>query len=61
VYVDDINIIGTLEELQKAINCLKKEFEMKDLEKTKLCLRLQIEHLDNDFFLCIKKHILQKC
>jgi hypothetical protein len=53
VYVDDINIIGTLEELPKAINCLKKEFEMKDLEKTKLCLRLQIEHLNNNFFFCV--------
>ena len=35
VYVDDINIIGTPEELPKAIDCLKKEFEMKDLGKTK--------------------------
>ena len=29
VYVDDINIIETPEELDKTINCLKKEFEMK--------------------------------
>jgi len=43
VYVDDINIIGTLEELQKAITFLKKEFEMKDLGKTKFCIGLQIE------------------
>ena len=50
VYVDDINIIGTLEELPKAISCLKKEFEMKDLGKTKLCLGLQIEHLDKGIF-----------
>jgi len=34
VYVDDINIVGTPNELAKAIYCLKKEFEMKDLEKT---------------------------
>ncbi|XP_049372066.1 F-box protein CPR1-like [Solanum verrucosum] len=33
VYVDDFNIIGTPEELSKAVNCLKKEFEMKDLGK----------------------------
>src|ERR1051325_10704076 len=51
VYVDDINIIGTPEELLKAMNCLKKEFEMKDLGKTKLCLGLQIEHLDKGIFL----------
>ena len=29
VYVNDINIIETPEELNKAINCLKKEFDMK--------------------------------
>jgi ribonuclease HI len=46
VYVDDINIIGTPEELPKAIDCLKKEFEMKDLGKTKFCLGLQIEYLN---------------
>ena len=45
VYVDDINIIGTPEELPKAIDCLKKEFEMKDLGKTKFCLGIQIKHL----------------
>ncbi|KAK2389045.1 putative mitochondrial protein [Trifolium repens] len=50
VYVDDINIIGIPEELPKAINCLKKEFEMKDLGKTKFCLGLQIEHVKNGIF-----------
>ncbi|KAI3821171.1 hypothetical protein L1987_08729 [Smallanthus sonchifolius] len=45
VYVDDLNIIGTPRELHKAIEYLKKEFEMKDLGKTKFCLGLQIEHL----------------
>ena len=40
VYVDDLNLIRTLEELIKTINYLKKEFEMKDLEKTKYCLGL---------------------
>nr|GEX74062.1 retrovirus-related Pol polyprotein from transposon TNT 1-94 [Tanacetum cinerariifolium] len=45
VYVDDLNIIGTPGELPKAIDCLKIEFEMKDLGKTKFCLGLQIEHL----------------
>lgn len=38
VYVDDINIIGTLDELMKTIHFLKKEFEMKDFERTKSCL-----------------------
>ena len=33
IYVDDLNLIGTLEELVKTTNYLKKEFEMKDLGK----------------------------
>jgi len=44
IYVDDINLFGTPEDLQNPIEYLKKEFEMKDLGKTKLCLGLQIEH-----------------
>ena len=48
--VDDINFIGTPEEVQKTIEYLKKEFEMKDLGKTKLCLGLQIEHLADGVF-----------
>ena len=44
VYVDDLNLIGTPKELIKTINYLKKEFEIKDFEKTKYCLGLQIEH-----------------
>ena len=49
--VDDINIIGTPEELDKTINCLKKEFEMKDLGRNKFCLGLQIEYLKNGIFI----------
>ena len=33
MYVNDLNLIGTPEELKKATNYLKKEFEMKDLGK----------------------------
>ena len=40
VYVDDLNLIRTLEELIKTIDYLKKEFEMKDFGKTKYCLSL---------------------
>ena len=43
VYVDDLNLIGTLEELIKTANYLK-EFEMKDLRKIRYCLGLQIEY-----------------
>ena len=44
VYVDDLNLIRTLEELIKTIDYLKNEFEMKDLRKRKYCIGLQIEH-----------------
>ena len=50
VYVDDLNIIGTTNELSEAVVNLKKDFEMKNLGKTKLCLGLQIEHLENGIF-----------
>ena len=40
--------ILTLEELTKTTNYLKNEFEMKDLDKTKFCLDLKIEHLSNE-------------
>jgi len=33
VYIDDMNLIGTLEELEKTASHLKLEFEMKVLEK----------------------------
>ena len=38
--VNDLNIIGTTNELSEIVNYFKKEFEMKDLGKTKLCLGL---------------------
>ena len=50
VYVDDINIIGTRKKIEEASSCLKTEFEMKDLGKTKYCLVLQIEYLPEGIF-----------
>ncbi|KAM2154162.1 hypothetical protein ACFX1Q_046020 [Malus domestica] len=47
VYVDDMNLVGTPEELNKTADYMKNEFEMKDLGKTKYCLSLQIEHFVN--------------
>ena len=44
VYVDDLNIIGTPEDIEEASSYLMSEFEMKDLGKTKFCLGLQLEH-----------------
>lgn len=47
IYVDDMNLIGTLEELSKTAKYLKKVFKVKDLRKTKLCLSLELEHKAN--------------
>ncbi|KAL6313570.1 hypothetical protein AAG906_006937 [Vitis piasezkii] len=38
VYVDDLNLVRTPKELTRTTNYLKKEFEMKDLGKTKFFL-----------------------
>ncbi|WCJ40675.1 Retrovirus-related Pol polyprotein from transposon RE1 [Euphorbia peplus] len=58
IYVDDLNIIGTPEEIPKAIDSLKKEFEMKDLGKTKFCIGLQIDHLENGIFVHQSTYLL---
>jgi Reverse transcriptase (RNA-dependent DNA polymerase) len=50
VYVDDLNIIGSSEEIEKTAKLLKNKFEMKDLGVTKLGFGLQIEYLHNDIF-----------
>ena len=47
IYVDDLNLIRTPEELTKIANYLKKKFEMKDLRKIIYCIGLQIEHYSN--------------
>jgi hypothetical protein len=51
VYVDDLNLIGTPQELSEAMDCLKKEFEMKDSGQTKFCLGLQINHCKDGIIL----------
>jgi hypothetical protein len=45
LYVDDLNIIGHIKDIDEARNHLKTEFEIKDLGRTKFCLGLQLEHL----------------
>ena len=44
VYVGNMNIIGTLDEIKETAAYLKSEFEMKDLGKTRFCLSLELEH-----------------
>jgi hypothetical protein len=63
VYVDNLNIIGHVKDIDEAHNHLKKEFEMKDLGKTKFCLGLQIEHLHTGIFVyqsAYVKKVLEK-
>ena len=59
VYVDGINIVGTPNELTNAIDYLRKEFEMKDLGRTKFCLRLQIEYLNKCVFVHQEAYIIK--
>ena len=57
-----MNLIGTLEELTKATEYLKNEFQVKDLGKTKLCLGLELEHKTNGILihqLAYTKRILE--
>ena len=52
VYVDDINLMGTLSACHYAVTHLQSRFDMKLLSCTSLCLRLQISHLsDSSMFL----------
>ena len=47
VYFDDLNVISTLKELPKVVECFKG---WKVLGKTECCLDLQIEKLTNKIF-----------
>ncbi|KAL0439447.1 UNVERIFIED_CONTAM: Retrovirus-related Pol polyprotein from transposon TNT 1-94 [Sesamum latifolium] len=51
VYVDDLNMFGSPEEIRQAAGYLKSEFEMKDLGTTKYCLGLQFEHTKGGIFI----------
>jgi hypothetical protein len=42
IYVDDMNLIGTPEEVQETTIPLKSEFKMKDLGRTNFCLGLEL-------------------
>ena len=44
MYVDDLNLVRIHEELKRIEKYLKNEFEMKNLEKTRFCLGLHIDH-----------------
>lgn len=38
VYVDDLNIISTINKFKDACGYLKRQYEIKDLGKTKFCI-----------------------
>ena len=59
VYVDDINIVGTPNERTTTIVCLKKEYKMKDLGRTKFCLGLQIDYLNKGVFVHQEAYIMR--
>lgn len=40
MYIDDMSLIETFEKLIEVTEYLKREFEMKDLGKTRYCLGL---------------------
>ncbi len=44
VYVNDMNLIDTPEEIKETAKHLKLEFEMKGLGRTNYCLDLEPEH-----------------
>ena len=48
--MDDLNLVGIPVEIKTAASYLQKEFEMKDLGKTKFCFSIQIEYLPNAIF-----------
>ena len=47
IYVNYLNLIESPEEIINIFVSLTKEFQMKDLDKTKFCLGLQIEYLED--------------
>ncbi|KAL7148111.1 hypothetical protein ABFS83_06G156000 [Erythranthe nasuta] len=58
-----MNPIGTSEELANIAEYLKKEFEVKDLGKTKLCLGIELEHKNNGILIhqsAYTKRVLKK-
>ena len=46
-----MNLIGTPKKLSQTAEYLKKEFEVKDLGKTKLCLGLKLEYKENEIII----------
>ncbi|KAM2508982.1 hypothetical protein ACFX1W_031120 [Malus domestica] len=48
VYINDMNLIGTSEELVRNVAHLKSKFEMKDIGNTIYCLGFEIKHYSDE-------------
>ena len=58
VYVDDMNIIGNLDEMRDTVIQLQSKFEMKDLGKTKFCLGIELEHRESGILVHQSAYVL---
>ena len=50
VYVEYLNLVGTLKELVRIVDYLKSNFEVKDFGKTNFCLGLEIKYFPNKMY-----------
>lgn len=48
IYIDNMNLVGTLDKINETAKYLKCEFEVKDMGRTSLCYGLEFEHMDDD-------------
>ena len=61
IYVDDINLVGTLATCKNVVSLLTNCFEMKLLGKTSYCIGLQIAHLLMEAYFFTKRATLRRC
>ena len=47
IYVDDLNIFGTREAVEKTVNLMKHKYKVKDYGRTPRCLGIELEHFED--------------
>ena len=47
IYVDDLNIFGTHEAVEKTVNLMKHKYKVKDYGRTPRCLGIELEHFED--------------
>ena len=60
IYVDDLNLVGTVATCKHAMELFIARFEMKLLDKTSFCLGLQISHIPSDSIFLHQTTYIQK-